>query len=104
MMGAIKLFFDLAATLYPQGDKPYTAVRGNLFYGGTWTVLPSAAYRQLYIVIACLDRIGDDDDWAISEPAARAVAIQMKLLAEQRERHSLSMRDLVEYARLRGVP
>jgi hypothetical protein len=36
----------------------------------------------------------------IADPAARATAIQTKLLAAQRERHPLSIHDLVEYSGL----
>ena len=78
---------------------------------------PSPAWRHLYLVIAGLDPIGDeeayldriaedldgdwdrradDDDWAIDDPAERAAAIQAKILAAQRARHPLSIRDLVE--------
>jgi hypothetical protein len=42
------------------------------------------------------ERRADDDDWAITDPAARAAAIRAKVLAAQRERHPLSIRDLVE--------
>jgi hypothetical protein len=107
--------------LYPQGDEPYAVVPGNLFYGGAWALLLSAAFRHLYIVIACLDPIGDegaylariaedlggdwdrradDDDRTITDPAARAIAIQAKIIAAQRTRHPLSIRELVEYSGL----
>jgi hypothetical protein len=119
--GGYQTFFRLAAILYPQGDEPYAVLPGNLFYGGTWALLPSSAYRHLYVVLAGLDSIGDeaaylariaedfggdwdhhanDHDWAIADPVARAAAIQAKILAAQRARHPLSRRDLVEYSGL----
>jgi hypothetical protein len=115
--GGYKLYYRLSTKLYPQAGEPYAAVPGNLIYGGVWSLLPSAACRHLYLVIAGLDPIGDeeayldaieadldgdwdhradDDDWDIADPAERAAAVQAKLLAEQRARHPLSMRDLVE--------
>jgi hypothetical protein len=119
--GGYKTYYRLATTLYPQGDESYAVMPGNLFYGGSWAMLPSAASRHLYLVIAGLDPIGDEqaylqciaedldgnwdqradgDDWTITEPAARATAIQTKILAAQRERHPLSIRDLLEYSGL----
>jgi hypothetical protein len=119
--GGYKTYFRLAASRYPQADEPYAMLPGNLFYSGTWAVLPSPAYRHLYVVITCLDPIGDeaaylariaediggnwdryadDEAWTIADPAARAVAIQTQMLAAQRARHPLSIRDLVEYSGL----
>jgi DNA-binding transcriptional ArsR family regulator len=112
-----KVYYRLSTTLYPRADEPYAVVPSNLAYGGTWALLPSPACRHLYLVIAGLDPIGDEeaylariaedldddcdrraenDDWEITDPTARAAAIQVKLLAAQRARHSLSIRDLVE--------
>lgn len=119
--GGYKTYYRLATALYPEAAEPYAAMPGNLFYGGTWALLPSAAVRHLYTVIAGLDPIGDetaylqhieadldgdwdrradDDDVAIAEPEARATAIRAKILATQRERYPLSLRDLVTYAGL----
>jgi hypothetical protein len=119
--GGYKLYYRLAAGLYPQADEAYAMVPGSLFYGGTWALLPSPAYRHLYVVVACLDPIGDEGaylariaedlqgDWdrcadaqdrAVPDPAARARAIQAKILAAQRGHHPLSIRDLVRYSGL----
>ena len=85
---------------------------GNLFYGGTWALLPSAAVRHLYTVISGLDPIRDeeayveritwdlgngdvytdDDEENLTDPEACKAS---RLLAEQRQRHPLSRRDLV---------
>lgn len=119
--GGYATYYRLATTLYPKADQPYAVFPGNLLYGGTWAMLPSPAYRQLYLVIlgldsvrdeqAYLERIGedfdgdwnqmaDDDDRLIADPDVRTAAIQRKLLAEQRARHPLSIRDLVKYSGL----
>jgi hypothetical protein len=119
--GGVMTYYRLATSLYPEADEPYALMPGTLIYGGVWAMLPSPAFRHLYLVIACLDAIGDeaaylarigedldgdwdrradDEDWAIDDPAARAAAIQEKLLAAQRARHPLSMRDLVGYSGL----
>jgi hypothetical protein len=115
--GGYKLYYRLSTRLYPQADEPYAVVPGNLVYGGTWAMLPNAAFRHLYLTIAGLDPIGDeeaylariaedidhdwdrradDDDRAVADPAARAAAIRAKILAAQRTRNPLSIRDLVE--------
>ena len=60
-MGGHKTYYRLAAALYPQGDESYAALPGNLFYGGTWALLPSAAVRHLYTVISGLDPIRDEE-------------------------------------------
>src|SRR5581483_10942691 len=41
--------YRLSAELYkPRGDRaPFTRLRGSLFYGGLWAVLPSHAARNL---------------------------------------------------------
>ena len=119
--GGYKLYYRLSTRLYPQEDEPYAVVPGNLVYGGTWAMLPNAAFRHLYLTIAGLDPIGDeeaylariaedidhdwdrradDDDRAVADPSARAAAIQAKILAAQRARHPLSRRDLGEYSGL----
>ena len=71
------------AGLDPIGDEAAYLARIAEDFGGDW------------------DRRADDYDWAIADPAARAAAIQAKILAAQRARHPLSIRDLVEYSGLR---
>ena len=106
--GGYKLYYRLSTRLYPQADEPYAVVPSNLIYGGAWALLPNPALRHLYLVIAGLDPIGDeeayldriaedldgdwdrradDDDEAIIDPAERAAAIQAKILAAQRACH-----------------
>lgn len=59
--GGYKTYFRLSTKLYPvEDEEPYAEIRGNLIYGGTWSLLPTAAARHLYVVLACLDPIGDE--------------------------------------------
>jgi hypothetical protein len=119
--GGYATYYRLSTALYPKARQPYAALPANMLYSGLWAMLPSPAYRQLYLVIlgldpirdeqAYLDRIAedldgdwdqraDDDDRLIADQNARVAAIQRKLLAEQRARHPLSIRDLVKYSGL----
>jgi hypothetical protein len=60
--GGYKTFYRLAAELYPrpEGEDPYAEIPGNLIYGGVWSLLPTAAARHMFSVLACLDQIGDE--------------------------------------------
>jgi hypothetical protein len=119
--GGYSSYYRLAACFYPQGDEPYAMLPARLFYGGTWFLLPSPAYRHLYIVLACLDpigdeagylsrlahaidgdwnRVGDDQDRRIENPEKREAVIQAKALAKQRGAEPLSANDLVRYSGL----
>src|SRR4029450_2198702 len=120
--GGYKTYYALATSLYPQGDEAYAAIAANLFYGGTWFMLPSPACRHLYMVLACLDPIGDEDaylarieediaggwdrfadhlDEDIGEDEAGADAIRAMLLAKRRASEPLSLCELEQYAGLR---
>jgi hypothetical protein len=111
----------LAASLYPHGQEPYATIQANLFYGGTWFLLPSPACRHLYVVLACVDPIGDEaayltriaedieDDWdkfaedledEVEDDDTRAAAIKALLLAKRRASEPTSLREL---ARLSGL-
>ena len=54
-------YFRLSAALYPAGGEPYTELDSRLFFGGIWAMLPRPAYRHLYVVLAALDPIRDED-------------------------------------------
>jgi hypothetical protein len=120
--GGYRTYYRLATFLHPQGNEPYAKIPARLFYGGTWSLLPSPAYRHLYIVIVCLDpigdeaaylsrlaqaidedwdRIGDDQDRKIQTPEKRKAVIQAKALARQRAAAPLSTNDLARYSGLR---
>lgn len=113
--GGYKTYYRLAASLYPHGDEPYASIPAHLFYGGTWFLLPSSACRHLYVVLACLDPIGDEeaylariaedieDEWDrfaddleddIEDDEAREVAIKAMVLAKRRASASASIREL----------
>jgi hypothetical protein len=61
--GGYQTYYRLAAELYPavEGEDPYAEISGSLIYGGAWSVLPTAAARHVYLVLACLDQIGDEN-------------------------------------------
>ncbi len=120
--GGYSSYYRLAAFLYPQGDELHVKLPARLFYGGTWSLLPKPAYRHLYIVLACLDpigdeaaylsrlaheldgnwdRMGDDQDQRIEAPEKRKAVIQEKALAKQRGAEPLSTNALVRYSGLR---
>lgn len=61
--GGVQTFYRLSAVLYARGDEKYARFPANLFYGGTWAVLPTNAARHLYTVLACVDPIGDEDSY-----------------------------------------
>ena len=48
--------------LFGAGDDsvPFPA---QVFYGGAWSILPTSASRHLYLVLTCLDPIGDEDGY-----------------------------------------
>jgi hypothetical protein len=52
--------YRLPRALYGDGS-PFVQVFGNLFYGGMWSMLPTPAARHLYLTIACLDPVLNDD-------------------------------------------
>lgn len=119
--GGYKTYYALTTFLYPQGDEAYAEIPANVFYGGTWFMLPSPACRHLYIVLACLDPIGDEDayltriedaiegewdqfaeclDEDVEDDEARASAIRAKLLAKRRASGTLSLSELQQYTGL----
>jgi hypothetical protein len=58
-------WYRLVNTLYPRGDERWAKLAGNLFYGGAWSILPYLAARHLYVVVASLDPIGDEDAYLV---------------------------------------
>lgn len=54
-------FYRIATSLYAANGEPFALIRGHLLYRGTWGMLPSHAARQLYIALACLDPIHDEE-------------------------------------------
>jgi hypothetical protein len=119
--GGYETHYRLNARLYPQGDEPYVELSASLFYGGTWFMLPSSASRHMYVVIACLDPIRNEDaylgplkgesenglDWkgdgyddGIEDDREREASIKAKLLAKRRSSEPQSISDLVRFSGL----
>ena len=126
--GGYKTFYRLAENLYPRGDEPYAALTGNLLYGGTWSMLPSPSCRHLYVVIARLDPISDENayltkiqedhpsglpiwdyeegleeehaGWWEYAPSERDALARQAFLATVRERQPLSITDLQRHSGL----
>ena len=55
--------FRLSRALYPNDAEEYATIPAMLIYGGTWHMLPTAAARHLYLVLAALDPIGDEESY-----------------------------------------
>lgn len=58
-------FYRLHESLYAarQGERytePFTFLSGRLFYGGVWPMLPDHSARQLYVTLACLQAVHDE--------------------------------------------
>lgn len=95
--------YRLSTTLYRIPGESFTEFGGRLFYGGQWAVLPTNSARHLYVVLACVDPIKNEDAWIAGgydvdedDSAKRA-----RDLARKREFHRLSITDI---GRLMGVP
>jgi hypothetical protein len=93
--GGYKVFYRLSATLYARKGERKASLPAGLLYGGTWSMLPTAAARHLYLSIACLDPI-DDEEAYLQKIAGIDLesADAQTALEEQRARHPLSYRDL----------
>jgi hypothetical protein len=89
--GGYKTYYRLATVLYPQGDEPYATIPASLFYGGMWFILPSPACRHLYVVLACLDPIGDEA--AYLERIATDISNEWSVLADRLEIDSEDFED-----------
>jgi hypothetical protein len=60
-LGGYLTWYRLSASFYPADrDDPYAEIPSSLFYGGAWGLLPTSAARHLYVVLACLDPIGNE--------------------------------------------
>lgn len=57
--------YRLAGTMYARRGEPFVEVFGALVYGGWWSLLPTAASRQLFLVITCMDPIRDEYSYAL---------------------------------------
>jgi hypothetical protein len=122
--GGYKTYYRLATILYPQDSEPYATIPTSLFYGGAWFILPSPACRHLYVVLACLDPIGDEaaylerivtdigDEWSsladkldidiedFEDDEELKATVQAALLAQRRQSAVLSLSEMESYSGL----
>lgn len=117
------LRYCLLRDLYPRADDQmsYATVPANLFYGGAWSLLPTSAARHLYIVLAGLDPISDEEryvdrvqrnepvhgldeddppEWGRYTEEDRQQLRRQAVLAPIRATNALSRRQLVEISGL----
>ena len=99
--GPGRLEYRLSVSLYRQGDAEYVTLPGMLFYGGHWNLLPLPSARQLYVTLACVQPVRDEDAWVTArglEPRSldAAVAVQEAL-----EAHPLSLAKLATLSGMR---
>jgi hypothetical protein len=100
---ASRMCYRVSAELYRTGEEPFVPLSGMLFYGGQWSMLPTAAARHLYVTLACLDPIHNPHALAGSMYEAEDADeedVDERIVAI-RERHRLSLADL---KRLSGIP
>lgn len=57
--------YRLSRDLFPRGEEPYAVFPASLLFGGGWSVLPTPASRQLYLVTACLDPVGSEEAYLL---------------------------------------
>ena len=102
--GGRRTFYRLSAkAFWPADGERFGRIGGGLVYGGLWSKLPSPAARQLYLLIACLDPIGDEDSYAAKLAEERDIPAGLCLwiaLEDIRAKYPLTYDDL---ARLTGL-
>ncbi|MGE0554678.1 MAG: hypothetical protein AB7R55_14715 [Gemmatimonadales bacterium] len=98
--GPPRRLYRLAKTLYPEGEQDrHARLPGTVFYGGAWSMLPTASARHLYVALHALDPVLDEESYT----AARAESglERAEMLAEARGRHPLSLGQLARATGLR---
>lgn len=58
--GGFRTYYRLSSRLYAPEGEAYAAIPGALIYNGLWSMLPTNAARHVFLVLACLDPIGDE--------------------------------------------
>jgi hypothetical protein len=61
-MKGYRLYYRLSTKLFKTLEEEGRRIPARLFYGGTWSMIPTAAARHLYVVIACLDPVHNEDE------------------------------------------
>lgn len=59
--GGQRIRYRLSSKLFAQEGEDWVRIPSSLFYGGAWAVLPTAAARHLFVTIACLDPVRDEE-------------------------------------------
>lgn len=86
--------YRLSRQLFPDAEERFVQIGANLFYGGTWSLLPSAAARHMYVALAALDPVIHEEGlyWKLYENDSDKE--QDELLAEFRSKHPISIADM----------
>lgn len=104
--GPDRVWLRLAATLYPKGKEPYAEIPKRFIYSGTWAALPTAACRQLYLVIAGADRVRNEaayGDGMDDRAGGRAVDDEHREAAITRARENAPRLSAATLRRLTGI-
>jgi hypothetical protein len=109
--------FRLLRTLYPSNEEKYATIPAMLIYGGVWHLLPTMASRHLYLVLAILDPVGDEEaylaklssdglnwtgdelaEWQDFDRTSINQLQRQRYLGEVRSSSSVSIADLTRYS------
>jgi hypothetical protein len=121
-LGGYKLAMSLSSQCFPEEHEHFIKIYGSLFYAGAWAILPRTSCRHLYMILAALDPIGDEDayfekialdftyedetDWGVlheqydlsEEPSDEEV--QEILIEDRRDREVVSYSELEQHSGL----
>ena len=102
VLGATVNTYRLCTTLYAERTERFAMVRGSLFYGGWWRVLPTSSARHLYLALCALDPI--QDLRAFRRAMANKQGLDslrpnhwLRMRSEIRQRHAASYTALQSY-------
>jgi DNA-binding transcriptional regulator YhcF (GntR family) len=94
------LEYRLKKSFYPSSGETYVELPLALFYSGLWAALRTPAIRQLYITIACLDPILNEDAFPLTDAQIAAHGGRDAALHVIREEHNMSVSRLAHVAGL----
>jgi hypothetical protein len=109
-------FYQMHPSMYPDNGEEFAQLPAALLYGGTWSLLSTAA-QHLYLVIACLDPIADEEayiravdidwdreptqkDWRNYDDSSVGRLKQLAFLGEMRRRRIVTRATTRDLARL----
>ena len=72
--GGFKIYYRLRGDLTGSGGTKgsgFARISGGIFYNGAWSLLPCASARQLYVVIAAMDAVKDEDSYVAAASGGR---------------------------------